>query len=356
MAPSKTIIALAITITSCLCTSTAISASAPVVVSSEDRCKSNNINDGPFGIFNRANEVSYAVTISDDINALDAKLKSWGADGSQPMCLLDDGRPYISAIIEGYRILLKGSKWDLLLSEIKDRRKKRPQSAAYALLEAEYWIRYAWDARGSGFSSTVTDMGYKLFNERIEKAEKVLLDSKPYASAIPVWYAQMVTVQSVLDRPLTDRDKTFLEGTGKNKTYYELYFNMLNYLSPKWGGSWGTVENLVRWSVENTHETEGTSMYARLYWSTYSGLPEGVKLFGDTYASWPKMKKGFEDLMQRHPKSNWNLNNFAKFACLANDKHTYVSLRKRIGDDIEVAAWSGETTLDLCDHKMGYAK
>ncbi len=73
-------------------------------------------------------------------------------------------------------------------------------------------------------------------------------------------------------------------------------------------------------------------------------------------SSWPKMKRGFEDLMERHPKSKWNLNNFAKFACLAGDKQTFLKLRGQMGKDVIDAAWPENTSLDLCETKFGYAE
>jgi hypothetical protein len=184
----------------------------------------------------------------------------------------------------------------------------------------------------------------------------VLLDSKFYAAELPVWYDTMIQVQSALDRPAEDRDKTFLEGTQKFKTYYPIYSTMLNYLLPQWGGGWETVDNLVNWSVENTKEIDSNAMYARLYWYASERLPIDTKLFKDTRASWPKMKRGFDDMMSQYPKSKWNLNNFAMFACMAEDKETFLALRNKIGNDVMRDVWRHDTSLELCEIKSGYAQ
>ena len=68
------------------------------------------------------------------------------------------------------------------------------------------------------------------------------------------------------------------------------------------------------------------------------------------------MKLGFEDMMVRHPKSKWNLNNFAKFACMAGDSKTFLVLRKQIGKGVIDAAWPKNTSLDLCETKFGYVE
>jgi hypothetical protein len=282
---------------------------------------------------------------------LSTEVNEW----SNPECVFVDGIPMISALKVGLEKNFDGTPdWDLILNRLKYLKTKFPNKAFVAIAEAIYWVEYAWDARGGGLASSVTPDGWKLFRERLEKAEKILIDTKSYSAKLPTWYDEMIIIQSALDRPEDERDKTFLEGTTKFKTYYPTYFTMLNFLTPKWGGSWGTVDNLVKWSVDNTKEVDGNSMYARLYWSAGDDLIKGTSLFKDTLVSWPKMKQGFEDLMSRHPKSKWNLNSFARFACMANDKETFLTLRKQIGKDVMDAAWPQITSLDLCETKFGY--
>jgi hypothetical protein len=96
-------------------------------------------------------------------------------------------------------------------------------------------------------------------------------------------------------------------------------------------------------------------MYARLYWSAFGDTRDYLTFFKETGASWKKMKKGFNDLMLRHPKSIWNLNNFAKFSCIANDSKTFLKLRRQMGKNVIQDAWPQNISLDFCDQKFGYA-
>jgi hypothetical protein len=308
-------------------------------------------NDGPDGIEQFKGLV--AVYYWHDEHLLEWVANEW----NNPECVFDDGRPKLSALKDGYSLVFERQPdWSSSSSRLDELKNKFPNMPFVALAETRYWSEYAWDARGTGFASSVTPDGWNLFRERLEKAEKILLDTKSYSAQLPIWYDEMILVQSALGRPEDERDKTFLEGAQKHKTYYPIYFTMLNFLSPKWGGSWETVDNFVKWSVENTKEIDGNTMYARLYWSASQGLPKDVKLFRDTLASWPKMKSGFEDLMARHPKSKWNLNNYAKFACMAEDKKVFLALRRKIGKDVIDAAWAQKPSLDLCEVKFGYSQ
>ncbi len=306
-------------------------------------------NDGPAAINLYASQVAYFFWSSEDA------LKQAVSDWTIPTCVLDDGRPRLSALLDGYGDAFeRESDWSKSLARVDYLKSRYPNQAFVALAEAEYWISYAWNARGHGFASSVTEEGWKLFRERLEKAEQILVETKSYSADLPIWYSDMINVQSALDRPEDERDRVFLEGVKRFPAFYPTYFTMLNYLSPKWGGTWRTVDNLVKWSVEHTKEAEGDSMYARIYWAA-AGDPK-VNLFKDTFATWPRMRRGFEDLMARHPKSKWNLNNFAKFACMAGDRQSFLKLRAQIGKDVIDAAWPESASLDLCETKFGYSE
>lgn len=64
------------------------------------------------------------------------------------------------------------------------------------------------------------------------------------------------------------------------------------------------------------------------------------------------MKRGFEDLTVRCPHSGWLVNKYAAYACMADDRGTYVRLRQQIGKFVTPDAWPQAYTVDLCDHKF----
>jgi hypothetical protein len=70
-------------------------------------------------------------------------------------------------------------------------------------------------------------------------------------------------------------------------------------------------------------------------------------LFGRSLVDWPQMKRGFDDVIARYPDA-WNLNNFARFSCLARDRAKTRALLDRIGADIVPKAWQPEGLLRQC--------
>jgi hypothetical protein len=269
-------------------------------------------------------------------NILERDVNEWNS----PSCVFEDGTPVIAALNGGFqRLFTTGWDWTESLTQVEFVKTNFPDTGFAALAEAAYWKHYAWYERGNGFASSVKPESLKIFNERLEKAEKVLTDSKPYAAELPNWYAEMITVQSQLNRSEAEREQTFLEGTNKFKTYYPIYYAMLNSQLPKWGGSWLSVDNTINLSVENTKISDRNAMYARLYSSVYVNLLPDESFFKVTLVSWPKLKQGYEDMIIQYPKSNYNLNRFAMFACKAEDKDTFLSLRNKIGKNIMFEAW-----------------
>lgn len=258
-----------------------------------------------------------------------------------PSCVFQDGNPVVGALEGGFqRLFTTGWDWTESLTYVEQFKKNYPEAGFAAIAEAAYWRIYAWNARGYGFISTVTPEGLKLFTERLEKAEKVLIDTKPYATDFPNWYAELITVQSALNRPYTDQEQTFHEGAQKYPTYYPIYFAMVQFHLPKWGGNWVLEDNLIAWSVENSKVSNQNAVYARLYSYVFEHLLPEENFFKDTLVSWPKMKLGYEDMMIQYPKSKYNLNRFAMFACKAEDKETFLNLRHNIGENTMLEAWA----------------
>jgi len=130
------------------------------------------------------------------------------------------------------------------------------------------------------------------------------------------------------------------EALQKEPLYYENYFAAVDYYGPKWGGSAEALESFARRAVEQTKSTEGYGMYARIYWYAWQSQ-YGDSLFRRSDVDWPTLKKSFRDMLARYPDA-WNINNFARFACLAEDKDTTAELIVKINGKPLPEAWHGD--------------
>lgn len=110
------------------------------------------------------------------------------------------------------------------------------------LMRGDVYVDWAWHARGSGFADTVTDEGWKLFGERLQKARDEL------NAAIAVnpsgWEAhtKMLVVAKGMGLPRNEADRHLDEAVRAFPGNVKAYVNMYEYLLPRWHG---TSEDLL---------------------------------------------------------------------------------------------------------------
>jgi hypothetical protein len=219
-----------------------------------------------------------------------------------------------------------------------------PDSIAPRLLHAEAMVDYAWEARGSGVSSTVTDEGWKLFRERLATARMELAALNARRTECPEWFAIMQTIALGQQWSREEYEALFDEAVGYEPEYLVFYERKIYYLQPKWHGEEGDELKFVNSLPERLPGGVGAEIYARL---ALSGLAadnqrlreSGGRYFPDMGLKWESMKAGFERIRAHFPKSNRMLNLYAIFAGKASDWETCNRLMLEIGDRFDMDLW-----------------
>jgi len=308
-------------------------------------------NDGPRGIYVFAAEV-HALWLKRDYAKLDELLDRW----TKPEERFDDGRTHLMAVSRGMDFALSRhpdpKDWEQELEKVGEWRRQNPQSTAVDIVEVEILQRWAWSARGTGYARTVTQEGWKLFHERMNRAQEVLFRSKDRSSSNPLWFSEYLEVALQLGWERAEHRALYDAAISRFPDFHPLYFSMIRALDPSWNGSIEEIDAYIAQVVKQTEARQGKIMYARLYWYLAGTQGEDFSLFEDSAANWADMKAGFEQLIAATPKSNWNLNNFATFACRAGDADTYRKLRKQIGEEFYEDAWPSNYTMEVCDERL----
>lgn len=315
-----------------------------------------NPNDGRAALDMYAHHVAESVAHR-DFSRVIVMMREW----ETPKCVLDNGVPRMAALLPGFNKAFGWEQdWSKSAAIVKAFRDRYPKEPVVALLEATYWQDYAWKVRGNGYANTVAPDAWKTFHAHLEKSEKMLLESRPYASGYPGWYSSMIAVQSALGRPQNMRDEIFFEGIRRfhfSQGAREIAGTMVTYLSPRWGGSWEGVDNLVAWTTEHTKEDVGTAMYAILYESIASHFDNHKNFFKGSKVSWPKMKNGFKDAIKHFPKATSYKSKLLYWSCAAEDKKAYVEARKMLtAKELNGLDWNGSIKLASCDIIAGIGK
>jgi len=221
-----------------------------------------------------------------------------------------------------------------------------PNSAAAHLAYATMLINHGWSIRGSGYANTVEPLNWKPFHDYVEQARVHLEKYKNVASSDPYWYELVAVIARVQNWPEAEFSKLMSEGLQREPLFYQTYFAAIDYYTPKWGGSAVAIEKFARDALRRTESTEGFGMYARVYWYA-SQVQFGERLFSESLVNWPAMKIGIDDVLKKYP-DNWNINNFAKFACLSRDKAKTAELIARMEGAPIMEVWRTPSIFKRC--------
>ena len=251
---------------------------------------------------------------------------------------LSDGQPLLAAIYAGAIGCACGNQltdelWQVRKQRLEEWAKRNPQSTTARLALAAFPVKYAWMARGGGYSQTVSPEGWKLFSQRMEEGRKSLLAVNGKARQDAGWYEMMLDVGLAQGWPHEKYDALFSEAVEKYPYYTPFYFSRMNFYDERWYGSAEESKRVMDEAVARTRERWGEILYARLNW-----LMADDMMFATGRTDWPRMKSGFEQLVKEYPDP-WNVHNFAKFACYASDLTTLRTLLPKISDGPIVPAW-----------------
>jgi hypothetical protein len=237
-------------------------------------------------------------------------------------------------------------------TQFREWRQQFPDSAAEPIVEAMFTQALAWRARGTGYASEVASEAWTLFRKRNEQALRILMDNRKRSSTLPTWYELVLALGEDTGMPGKELSALFEEGIHRFPGYHSIYFAYARQFSPRWGGSYERADAFIREVVAIKTNPDGEALYARLYWllDQESGAPQ--TFFNESLVSWPRMRNGFEVLMKQFPLSQWNLANFAMFACRAHDGNTYLKLRPTVDPAQARLAGQGTFSLEVCDARF----
>jgi hypothetical protein len=180
--------------------------------------------------------------------------------------------------------------WKDHLGRLKRWVAAHPESITARVAFAKAYVGYAWDARGNGYSDTVSDSGWRLFRERLEKARSILEEAAKLKRKCPEWYVvmQRIALGQAWD---SESVSALLEKAVAFEPQYQTYYQMYAiYLLPKWRGEDGDSARFAQEAADRVGGEQGDALY---FWIAAKIAcpceePEYKRL------SWPRIQKGFE--------------------------------------------------------------
>ncbi len=217
-----------------------------------------------------------------------------------------------------------------------------PDSPTQPVARAGALVDYGWAALRRASDATDTDGVWKMFPDPFGQARATLEEAAKLPVRDPHWY---YTMQHVAQGEGWDRPRyeaLFAEAVAAEPTYYHYYFARTSYELPRWAGGQDGWIDFAEEAARKYDPEEGFAIYARIFWS--HNVVGGA--FQNPRVDWKKVRQGFRDIERRYPNSNWNLNNFCQFACVAGDRDTAAELFGRIGAAMSLPTWGSRTAFE----------
>lgn len=295
----------------------------------------------PFALSETLNEEDFAT--------LDALIEKW----SNPNHKDSDGEFPLKNLNEAVETFLKHKDWADRLIRIRKWHGANPKSAGAAVVEALYWMHYAFDARGGEYTTPVDAFAQKLSLDRLKRAERVLTDSKGYAARTPVWYQTYLQISISMGKDVQFTEKLFEASIKHHPSYLPTYIVMMSRWLPRPASqpNLKKIEEIVNKAIALAPEDEKPTIYARLFSQLSYAQPDVSSLVKRGIISWKQMRDSAEAFVARYPTAN-NLNMFAAFACLADDKNSFLNIRPNIANRVVPEMWPQNYSLDLCQRRF----
>jgi len=240
----------------------------------------------------------------------------------------------------------KDQYWDTIEAKALRWVNTYPQSPTPHIAYAMILIGHAWMIRGCGCAGDDKQENLKPSLEYFARAAKYLREHKDIADVDPRWYETMLIIARAENWDEERFQKLVNEAAGRHPYFYQIYFAAVDYLASRWRGDKRRIEAFADYAVEKTAARDGVGMYARVYWYVAQAQYRS-HLFTESAVAWSRMKQGIDDVLARYP-DQWNINNFAHFACLAWDGRETRELIERVQGAPIPQAWDSASQYEQC--------
>jgi hypothetical protein len=228
--------------------------------------------------------------------------------------------------------------WQNHIERLKRWVKAKPQSITARVALAEAYGAYAWDARGDGTSDTVSETGWDLFKEHLEKSKDTLDEASSLEAKCPEWYLAMETVARGQGWSLPKAAELIQKAIEFEPGYYSSYGMHANFLLPKWFGEDGDTAKFAQQSADRIGGNDGDILYFQIAPRVVCPCdePEHLRM------SWPRIRKGAAETEDQYGASLINQNGLALLAVKFQDATVADKTFKRLGDNWDKKTWMSE--------------
>jgi hypothetical protein len=236
------------------------------------------------------------------------------------------------------------SDWEGHIKKLKQWVAKDPQSAAAQVALAMAYMGWGGEARGTGYSDTVSQDNWKLFEKRAGMAKATLVGAARLEEKCPGWFFTMQNVARAEAWNRSDEKELFDQAVSFEPAYYYFYQNHAELLLPKWYGAEGETQAFINSVTANVPEPDGSMLYFELANSVACQCDPDRDTLKDI--SWSKAKEGYANIERLYGTVNVKDNRYAYMAYMSGDKTAAQQAFALIGDNPDHSVWHDQNAFD----------
>jgi tetratricopeptide (TPR) repeat protein len=218
---------------------------------------------------------------------------------------------------------------------------QRPQSITPRVLLANAYNRYAWEARGDAYASQVSEDIMKVFEERVQLANRTLHDSISLEKDAE-WY--LVAQQlGILDGDLQQESALFAQAIALEPGYQYYYREMAEALLPRWMGEEGDAARFAAQMANQIGGKQGDLIYYHVgsFLWCHCDVNEDYKAF-----DWQRIKRGYMAQREMYGDSIASLTQIARIAYDGGDFVFADAMFTRLNGDRDEKIWPSKSFYD----------
>jgi hypothetical protein len=210
-----------------------------------------------------------------------------------------------------------------------------PQSITAPVAYADFFVSYAWHARGHGFADTVTAEGRRLFGERVAAARRTLQEARQLPERDPIWWNVVLGVARAQGWSKSEFDQAVETAKSFEPQFWGYDVSRTASLLPRWYGQPGDWEVYAEQAAARP-DGLGVEVYARIVMALH-GYYDNI--FEETTASWPKVLEGLERMRKLYPQSLDIISETALLAVMADNRALAKEMFDQLGDKYLASVW-----------------
>lgn len=223
-----------------------------------------------------------------------------------------------------------------------------PKSHFPHVIMGEFWLNHAWNARGRGYAEKVTKEGWKLFAERLAKADKALAKAwklNPKDERIAL---KMIAVSRGQGNDRPRMEEWFERAMVINPASFEACTAKLFYLEPKWHG---TPEVMLAFGRECVASTIWKGRVPLALAEAHEDLAkylqdaDAKRAYWKQPSVWKDIESAYHRFFELNPDAVAYHQNFARYAYRCEQWATLRAQLKLVGE-VNHAFFGGKAEFD----------